>query len=69
MESGRMITIGVKFEITVKKWDRASWFCCLIYLKFSKLVLLIDRTSSMYINERLNAFDSGIMFVFDTFLG
>ena len=65
----------VKFEINVKKWGKGSCFCCSFHLEFSKVVLLIDRTSSLYLNERLhfvnkrlNAFDSVILFVFDTFL-
>jgi len=27
MESGRKLTIGVRYEVNVKKWGRGSCFC------------------------------------------
>jgi hypothetical protein len=33
IKSGRKLIISVKFEVTIRKWDRGSCFCCLIYLK------------------------------------
>jgi len=36
-ESGRQLTVGAKFEVNVKKWDRGSSFCCLFYIIWIKL--------------------------------
>ena len=66
------LTIGVKFEVNVKKWGRWSCFCRFFYLnslgningiQIVKFGLLIDRTSSIYLKVRLKALTS-VIFLF-----
>ena len=64
IEVGRMLTIGLKFEVDVKNSGRGSCYCYFLYLKsfgyvpgiqLAKLGLTIDRTSSIYLYMRLKA--------------
>ena len=33
MDPGGELTIGVKFEVNVKQWNRRSFFSCLLYIR------------------------------------
>ena len=75
LKSGRKLTIGVKFQVNVRKRGRGS--CCffLSQVLFDMLMessqqnfgLLIERISSIYLKVRIKDLSSVICFVFYRF--
>ena len=71
---GRKLTIGLEFEVNIKKWgrERVVSVVCFISralgyidgIQLAKCRLLIDRASLMYLKVRLKA-SASVFFVFD----
>ena len=74
IESGKTLSIGVRFEANVKKWGRWSCFCCLFLspvlwdyingIQVSKFWLIIDRTSLIHLKALPTVCFVGLSYIF-----